>query len=53
MLLLYRSGFYEELGIEKRREFNSESHLACIDYEKAVDKVKVVFYLIYYKCYIK
>jgi len=34
---------------ENLREFNLEIHLAYIDYEKASEKSKDLFYLIYYK----
>jgi hypothetical protein len=34
------STFCMKLLIEKRREFNLETHFAYVDYEKAIDKVK-------------
>jgi hypothetical protein len=37
--------FFLKLLIEKRREFNSETHLLFIDYEKAFDNIKGRFYL--------
>jgi len=37
--------FCFKLLIEKRREFNLETHLLFIDYEKAFDNIKNRFYL--------
>jgi hypothetical protein len=35
--------FFLKLLIERRREFNLETHLLFIDYEKAFDNIKTDF----------